>query len=269
MTQYRVERWKYGARLSPVLEEPDPCPSSPTASDIREHLLARYMDIKFQVGIVVERVVDHLLDENQKLRQENEQQDLDLGLRDFKLDNLNYMLSSNMGPVDFQEVKRRLDRLASSWGAEKQAGVEQRKMLEEELKQLRSSHQLVVRELAALRPQTAPLICQTQDKNRAILTAVAPTVQAKKAHRLCTGRSKNTKFSDIKSRTKDPSASGDSLTKAKVTTKSKSKTKVTSGGGLMSKHKPSLKTEKKPIPPAKPKAIPVRVTKDTSVRKKR
>ncbi|XP_067660590.1 uncharacterized protein [Haliotis asinina] len=266
MTQYRAERWKYGTRLSPVLEEPDPCPSSPTASDIREHLLARYMEIKFQVGIVVERVVDHLLDENQKLRQENKQQDHDLGLRDFKLDNLNYMLSSSMGPVDFQEVKQRLDRLASSWEAEKHAGVEQRKMLEEELKQLKSSHELVVRELAALRPQTAPQTYRAQNKNRANHTAVAPTVQAKKAHRLCTGRSKNTTFINVKSGTKDPSASGDSFTK--VTTESKSKTKAPSGRGLISKDKPSLKTEKKPIPSAKPKAIPLRTTKNTSVRKR-
>ncbi|XP_046359811.2 uncharacterized protein LOC124137524 [Haliotis rufescens] len=265
MTQYRAERWKYGTRLSPVLEEPDPCPSSPTASDLREHLLARYREIKFQVGIVVERVVDHLLDENQKLRQENEQQYIDLGLRDYKLENFNYMLSCSMGPVDFQEVKQRLDNLAKSWESEKQAGVRQRKMLEEELKQLRSSHQHVVSELAALRPQTVQLTCQVPDKNRTGPTTIPPPVHPRKVHRLCTRRSKNVTCSNTKWRTKDPSASGDSLNKAKVTTESKNKSKVISDGGIMSKEKPSQNTQKKPLPPARP----IRVTKEAAVRKTR
>ncbi|XP_046366370.2 stress response protein NST1-like [Haliotis rufescens] len=263
------ERLKRRQLLSPILEagEGESNPSNVTRAQ-KEYLLVQYMDLKSQVGDLEESLLDHLFNENKKLLEENERQrrevshERELRLKaeaerqQFRLDYYNYKLSFTMEQAELREVKKTLEELAGMWETEKKAEEEQRKKLEEELKQLKSHHQLAVHELAALQRHTAPLTCQTPGKTQPSLPSVAPPVQPKKAHRPYTGRSKNKGLNNASSAKSDLLASGDSLIKVKVTKENKDMSK--NGGRLMAKD------SKQGQIPAK---TPIRTTKLVSVTK--
>ncbi|XP_048251862.1 stress response protein NST1-like [Haliotis rufescens] len=261
--------------LSPILEtnEGEIIPIRLTPTE-KEHLLVQYMDLKSQVGDLEESLLDHLFSENKKLLEENERQrrevshERELRLKaeaerqQFRLDYYNYKLSFTMEQAELREVKKTLEELAGMWETEKKAEEEQRKKLEEELKQLKSHHQLAVHELAALQRHTAPLTCQTPGKTQPSLPSVAPPVQPKKAHRPYTGRSKNKGLNNASSVKSDLLASGDNLIKVKVIT---TRNNLKIACGVLPKDSQFHNAAKKPIRSSKG----VSIAKQTQVRKMR
>ncbi|XP_071108085.1 mitogen-activated protein kinase kinase kinase kinase 4-like [Haliotis cracherodii] len=228
--------------LSPILEteERESCPPSPGSTKLHHDLLGQYMDLKSRVGDTEESLLDQILKENQRLRQMNERQSCELRherelrlkaqeeRREFRVEYLNYKLSLTMEHAELQEVRKTMEELASSWEKEKQAEVEQRKKLEEELRNLRSSLQL-----ATLQPKTLPLTCQTPGKIKASFPTIAPPAHPKKAHRPYTGYTKSKVPCTVQpAQNRDtPSSCGDS--KLKTTTERKGN--VTPGIELTSK----------------------------------
>ncbi|XP_071102768.1 hyaluronan mediated motility receptor-like [Haliotis cracherodii] len=236
-TQGRLKERKL---LSPILEAEDEVSilSSPRAMEQHNDLLAQYMDLKSQVGDMEESLLDHLLKENQNLRQVNERQsrelrqEYELRLKaekdraGFRVEYLNYKLSLTMEHAELQELKQTLEELASSREMEKQAEVEQRKKLEEELEQLKSIHQF-----ATLQRQALPLTCHSPGKTQASLPVIAPPAHPKKAQRPYTGKTKRKVPCKIQPAQNTASACGDSTMK----TIADSKVKVTPGTELTPK----------------------------------
>ncbi|XP_071091743.1 centrosomal protein of 83 kDa-like [Haliotis cracherodii] len=242
---YPPERRKCRKLLSPVLEadERESKLPSPRTPDDHQDLLVQYMDLKSQVGDLEESLLDHLLNENQKLREENERQARQLReentlrqkteseRQDYRLEYFNYRLSYTMAQAEVQELKQTLEGLAGYWEKEKQTEMEQRKKLEEEL--------------AALQRQTAPLTCHTPANKRTSSSSVGPPVQPRKARRPYTGKSKDKVPSNISHVKTDLSASGDKLMMAKD--KNETKLKVTSSvRSILKDTKRGQDAEKKP-----------------------
>ncbi|XP_046574447.1 TRAF2 and NCK-interacting protein kinase-like [Haliotis rubra] len=230
-------RLKQRKLLSPILEAKNETSymSSPRSTELHQHLLAQYMDLKSQVGDMEESLLDHLLQENENLRQVNEQQSRELRreqeLRrkaekeraEFRVEYLNFKLSLTMEHAELQELKQTLEELTNSWENEKQAEAEQKKKLEQELKQLKS-----------IRRQALSLTCQTPVKAQASLPVVAPPAHPKKAQRPYTGKTKSrvpAKIQPAQKNRNTPSACGDSMMK----TKGDRKIKATSGKELRTK----------------------------------
>ncbi|XP_067667530.1 M protein, serotype 24-like [Haliotis asinina] len=206
--------------LSPILEAEDEASStlpSPRSKELHNHLLAQYMDLKSQVGDMEESLLDHLLQENENLRQVNEKQSRELRreqeLRrkaekertEFRVEYLNFKLSLTMEHAELQELKQTLEELTSSWEKEKQADAEQKKKLEQELNQLKS-----------IRRQALSLTYQTPVKAQASLPVVAPPAHPKKAQRPYTGKTKSRvpdKIQPAQNNRNTPSACGDSMKK--------------------------------------------------------
>ncbi|XP_046550063.1 uncharacterized protein LOC124259886 [Haliotis rubra] len=233
-------RLKQRKPLSPILEAASIL-SSPRSKEQNNDILAQYMDLKAQVGDMEESLLDHLLQENENLRQVNEQQSRELRheheLRlkaekeraEFRVEYLNFKLSLTMEHAELQELKQTLEELTSSWEKEKHEEAEQKEKLEEELKQLKSIHQL-----ATLQHQALPLTCQTPGKSQASLPVVAPPAHPKKAHRPYTGKAKSRvhcKIQPAQNNRSTPSACGDGMKK----TTDESKAKVTPGEELRTK----------------------------------
>ncbi|XP_046577941.1 uncharacterized protein LOC124285706 [Haliotis rubra] len=228
MKMYPEERRKSRKVLSPILEanERQSNPPSPRTPELHHDLLVQYMDLKSQVGDLEESLLDHLFNENQKLREENERQARQLReenvlrlkaeseRQDYRLEYFNYRLSCTMEQAEVRELRQTLEKLTGDWEKEKQAEVEQRKKLEEEL--------------AALQRLTAPLTCHTSGNKQTSFPSLSPPVQPRKTRRPYTGKSKDKVQSNISHVKTDSCASGDNLVKAKATDKDKTKLKVTS-----------------------------------------
>ncbi|XP_071084294.1 uncharacterized protein [Haliotis cracherodii] len=268
MKMYPQERLKSRKLLSPILEadERQSDPRSSRTPELHQDLLVQYMDLKSQVGDLEESLLDHLFNENQKLREENERQarqlreDNALRLKveserqDYRLEYFNYRLSYTMAQAELQELKQTLEGLAGDWEKEKQTEMEQRKKLEEEL--------------AALQRQTAPLTCHTPTNKRTSSSSVSPPVQPRKARRPYTGKSKDKVPSRISHVKTDFSASGDNLVKAKATDKNETKLKVTPGvRSILKDTKRGQGAEKKPTRSSR--NLSVRFTKEMPVGKTR
>ncbi|XP_046554352.1 myosin-2 heavy chain-like [Haliotis rubra] len=231
-------RLKQRKPLSPILEMEDEAASilsCARSKDLHNDLLAQYMDLKAQVGDMEESLLDHLLQVNENLRQVNEQQSRELRreheLRrkaekeraEFRVEYLNFKLSLTMEHAELQELKQTLEELTSSWENEKQAEAEQKKKLEQELKQVKS-----------IRRQALSLTCQTPVKAQASLPVVAPPAHPKKAQRPYTGKNKSrvpAKIQPAQNNRSTPSGCGDSVKK----TMDERKTKVTPGKELRTK----------------------------------
>ncbi|XP_046579413.1 uncharacterized protein LOC124286991 [Haliotis rubra] len=265
------ERLKRRKLLSPIPESAERESNQPNLTPAqKENLLVQYVELRSQVGDLEESLLDHLLNENKKLREDNERQMRELSherelrlkaeaeRQRFRLDYYNYKLSFTMEQAELREVKMTLEELAGTWETEKKAEEEQRKKLEEELKQLKSHHQLSVHELSTLQRHTAQLTCQTPGKTQPSLYTVAPPVQPKKVHRPYTERSKNNVPYNTISAKPDLRASGDNLIKVKVTTGNKNIIK-NAGGLVANNSKQGQIVAKKPIPGTKL----VSVTKQT------
>ncbi|XP_067652170.1 uncharacterized protein [Haliotis asinina] len=222
-------RLKSRKLLSPIFETNERQTNSPSPRTPEQHhdLLVQYMDLKTQVGDLEESLLDHLFSENQKLREENVRQARQLREENvlrlkaeserqgFRLEYYNYRLSCTMEQAEVRELRQTLEKLTGDWEKEKQAEVEQRKKLEEEL--------------AALQRQTASLTCHAFGNKQTGSSIVCPPVQPRKTRRPYTGKSKDKVQSNISHVKTDSSASGDNVVKAKVTEKNNTKLKVTSG----------------------------------------
>ncbi|XP_067672633.1 uncharacterized protein [Haliotis asinina] len=237
-------RLKQRKPLSPILEAENEAAcflSSPRSKKQNNDVLDQYMVLKAQVGDMEESLLDYLLQENENLRQVNERQSRELRheheLRlkaekeraEFRVEYLNFKLSLTMEHAELQELKQTLVELTSRWEMEKQAEIEQKKKLEEELKQLKSIHQH-----AALQQQVRPLTCQTPVKSQARLPVVAPPTLSKKAHRPYTGKAQSRvpcKIQPAQNNRSALSACGDSMKK----TTNESKAKVKTGKELRTK----------------------------------
>ncbi|XP_067652360.1 uncharacterized protein [Haliotis asinina] len=261
MKMYQEIRLKSKKLLSPILETNE-CKSNPPSSTMPKlhlDLLAQYMDLKSQVGDLEESLLDHLFNENQKLREENERQARQLReenvlrlkaeseRQDFRLEYYNYRLSCTMEQAEVRELRQTLEKLTGDWEKEKQAEVEQRKKLEEEL--------------AALQRQTASLTCHALGNKQTGSSIVSPPVQPRKTRRPYTGKSKDKVQSNISHVKTDSCASGDNVVKAKVMDKNNTKLKVTSG--VRSIVKDSKSEQDARIKPFRSsKNLSVRFTKD-------
>ncbi|XP_067667549.1 plasminogen-binding group A streptococcal M-like protein PAM [Haliotis asinina] len=232
MTLRTKGRSKQRKLLSPIVEVKNEASytCSPRSTELHQDLLAQYMDLKCQVGDMEESLLDHLLQENENLRQVNEKQSRELRreqeLRrkaekeraEFRVEYLNFKLSLTMEHAELQELKQTLEELTSSWEKEKQADAEQKKKLEQEFNQLKS-----------IRRQALSLTCQTPVKAQASLPVVAPPSHPKKAQRPYTGKTQSRAPAKIQPALKNrntPSACGDS----KMKTKADSKVKATPTG---------------------------------------
>ncbi|XP_067652314.1 uncharacterized protein [Haliotis asinina] len=224
---YQQERLKSRKLFSPIIETDERQSNPPSPRTPHQHdLLVQYMDLKLQVGDLEESLLDHLFNENQKLREENERQARQLREENvlrlkaeserqgFRLEYFNYRLSCTMEQAEVRELRQTLEKLTGDWEKEKQAEVEQRKKLEEEL--------------AALQRQTASLARRTLGNKQISSSNVCPPVQPRKTRRPYTGKSKVKVQSNISGVKTYSCASGDNVEKAKVMDKNNKKLKVTS-----------------------------------------